>query len=103
MPRPPAHSSSWTRHCVKTSVKPPPGYSSGSMNPVMPTSAALRHRSQGVSVSASSTARARGLISSRAKARVSSTMSRCSAVSGASSVGRSDMGASRHDGVSTAD
>ncbi|GAA2966122.1 hypothetical protein GCM10010446_59740 [Streptomyces enissocaesilis] len=70
---------------------------------LMPTSAALRHRSQDVSVSASPTARPRGLISSRAKVRVSSTMSRCSALSGTGSVGRPSMGASRHDdGVSTA-
>ena len=90
MPRSPTHSSSWTRTCVNTSVNPPPPYSSGSMKPVMPTFAAARHRSQGVSTSASSTARPRGRISSRANVLVRSTMSRCSGVRGTSSMGSSD-------------
>ena len=56
-PEQPQQSSSWTRHWVKTSVDPPPPYSSGSMKVVMPTSAAFRQISQGISMSASSTSR----------------------------------------------
>src|SRR5882757_8305018 len=82
MPGSPQHSSSWTRHWVNTSVKPPPPYSSGSMKLVIPTSPAWANRSTGVTTSASSTARARGRISRSAKSLHSLTIWRCSALTG---------------------
>ena len=81
MPEQPWHSSSCTRQPVKTSVSPPPPNSSGSMNDVRPIAAALSHRSQGVSVSASSTAAAAGRISRAAKSRQTRWISSCSGVS----------------------
>ena len=78
MPEQPQQSSSWTRHCVAMSVMPPPPYSSGSMYDVMPSSAALCQISQGISVSASSTASEMGRISFSANSRQSAWMSRCS-------------------------
>ncbi len=65
MPGSPKHSCSWTRHWVKTSVNPPPPYSSGIMKSVMPSFAAWPKSPTGDSVSASSTARAAGRICSR--------------------------------------
>ena len=65
---------------VSTSPIPPPPTSSGSMNEVSPTSAALCTTSTGETVSASSTSAAIGLISARAKSRASAWISRCSSV-----------------------
>ena len=78
IPEQPQQSSSWTMQPVRQSVMPPPPYSSGSMNEVIPTSAALYQTSHGISVSASSTAWEIGRISRCANSRQSAWISRCS-------------------------
>ena len=80
IPAQPQDSSSWTMQPVSRSVRPPPPNSSGSMNEVRPREAALYQTSQGVSTSASSTAREIGRISFCANSRQTAWISRCSGV-----------------------
>nr|WP_245849530.1 hypothetical protein [Lentzea kentuckyensis] len=81
MPMSPWHSSCWISTWVSRSVTPPPPNFSLIMNDVSPRSDAFSHTSSGDSVSASSTARARGRMWSAANFLASSTNCSCSAVS----------------------
>ena len=80
IPEQPWQSSSCTTQPVRTSVIPPPPSSSGSMNEVSPSAAALWKTSHGVSMSASSTAGEIGRISRAAKSRQTRRISSCSGV-----------------------